>query len=34
LGIRQVAITCRRGTSVARSLQLLALPHSIKNKLY
>jgi len=23
---RQVAITCRRGTSVARSLKLLALP--------
>ena len=28
LGIRQVAITCRRGTSVARSLRLLALPYS------
>ena len=27
-GMRQVAITCRRGTSVARSLKLLALPHS------
>jgi hypothetical protein len=26
-GIRQVAITCRRGTSVARSLKLLALPY-------
>ena len=25
LGIRQVAITCRRGTSVARSPKLLAL---------
>ena len=23
---RQVAVTCRRGTSVARSLKLLALP--------
>ena len=28
LGIRQIAITCRRGTSVARSLRLLALPYS------
>ena len=28
LGMRQVAITYRRGTSVARSLKLLALPHS------
>ena len=27
-GMRQVAVTCRRGTSVARSLGLLALPHS------
>ena len=26
-GMRQVAITCRRGTSVARSLKLLALPY-------
>ena len=26
-GIRQVAITCRRGTSVARSLKLLALAY-------
>ena len=26
-GIRQIAITCRRGTSVARSLKLLALPY-------
>ena len=29
-GMRQVAITCRRDTSVARSLKLLALPHSNK----
>ena len=27
LGMRQFAITCRRGTSVARSLKLLALPY-------
>jgi hypothetical protein len=27
-GVRQVVVTCRRGTSVARSLKLLALPHS------
>ena len=27
LGIRQIAITCRRGTSVARSPKLLALPY-------
>ena len=26
-GMRQIAITCRRGTSVARSLKLLALPY-------
>ena len=26
-GMRQVAITCRRGTSVARSPKLLALPY-------
>ena len=26
--IRHIAVTCRRGTSVARSLKLLALPHS------
>ena len=26
-GMRQVAITCRRGTSVAGSPKLLALPH-------
>ena len=25
--VRQVAVTCRRGTSVARSLKLLALPY-------
>jgi len=24
-GVRQVVVTCRRGTSVARSLKLLAL---------
>ena len=29
-GMRQVAITCRRGTSVARSPKLLALPYSNK----
>ena len=28
-GMRQVAVTCRRGTSVARSLKLLALPYFI-----
>jgi len=28
LGMRQVVVTCRRGTSLARSLKLLALPHS------
>ena len=28
LGIRQAVVTCRRGTSVARSLKLLALPYS------
>ena len=27
LGVRQVVVTCRRGTSVARSLKLLALPY-------
>ena len=27
-GVRQVAVTCRHGTSVARSLKLLALPQS------
>ena len=32
-GIRQAVITCRRGTSVARSLKLLALPYSIKRSL-
>ena len=26
-GMRQVAVTCRRGTSVARSPKLLALPY-------
>ena len=26
-GMRQIAITCRRGTSVAKSLKLLALPY-------
>ena len=31
-GMRQAVVTCRRGTSVARSLKLLALPHS-NNKL-
>ena len=25
--VRQTAVTCRRGTSVARSLKLLALPY-------
>ena len=25
LGVKQVVVTCRRGTSVARSLKLLAL---------
>ena len=29
-GIRQAVVTCRRGTSVARSLGLLALPYSRK----
>ena len=33
LGIRQAVVTCRRGTSVARSLKLLALPYS-KKKIY
>ena len=28
-GMRQAVVTCRRGTSVARSLKLLALPNSI-----
>jgi len=28
LGVRQVVVMCRCGTSVARSLKLLALPHS------
>ncbi len=28
LGVRQVVVTCRRGTSVARSLKLLALPYT------
>ena len=28
LGIRQAVVTCCRGTSVARSLRLLTLPHS------
>ena len=32
-GIRQIAITYRRGTSVARSLKLLALPYSNKKSL-
>ena len=27
LGVRQVVVTCRRGTNVARSLKLLALPY-------
>ena len=27
LGMRQVAIMCRRGTSIARSLKLLTLPY-------
>ena len=26
--MRQAVVTCRRGTSVARSLKLLALPYS------
>ena len=36
LGIRQVAITCRRGTSVARSPKLLALPYPFPriNRIY
>ena len=29
-GIRQAVVTCRRGTSVARSLKPLALPYSNK----
>ena len=31
-GVRQVVVTCRRGTSVARSLKLLALalPYKIR----
>ena len=29
-GMRQAVVMCRRGTSVARSLKLLALPYSIK----
>ena len=32
-GIRQAVVTCRRGTSVARSLKLLALPYSNNHKL-
>ena len=32
-GMRQAVVTCRRGTSVARSLKLLALPYS-KKKIY
>ena len=27
-GVRQVVVTCRCGTSVARSLKLLALPYT------
>jgi len=33
LGMRQAVITYRRDTSVARSLKLLALPHSNDYKL-
>ena len=33
-GMRQVAITCRRGTSVAKSLKLLALPYSNYYRIY
>ena len=31
LGIRQAVVTCRRGTSEARSLKLLAFFYSKKN---
>ena len=32
-GMRQVAITCRRGTSVARSLKLLTLPYPFQESI-
>ncbi len=32
-GVRQVVVICRRGTSVARNLKLLALPHSQQSSL-
>jgi len=31
--VRYIAVMCRRGTSVARSLKLLALPYKYNNKL-
>jgi len=34
LGIRQAVVTCRRGTSVARSFKLLALPYLNKEQKY
>jgi len=33
-GIRQAVVTCRRGTSVARSLKLFALPYSNSKRTY
>ena len=32
-GVRQLVVTCRRGTSAARSLKLLALPYSRQSSL-